>query len=259
MLTRVGFILNIKGIYSTLCTIFLVYNTCGVFEVWLLWDIMHVYNLYCIILTNRQLHQCDTLHKILARGLGVSCNPKTGHIDLLEDMQYVMTLDYAVKMLTIHERRLCGIPVVIKGETGVGKTFLLETLSALWNHALLTMLEHERDGLKDNLKRDLNDYLLHSTAVPDKEQSKDVMEALESISGEKEISMSTITFIFEKKAFCRNDKFLYQKYLRMLLLHKTDPIFSILKLPDCVRQCYGTFSILFSIAERPRKDTKEVN
>ena len=218
-----------------------------------------VYNLSRIILTYRQLHQCDTLHKILARGLGVPCNPQTGHIDLLDDMQYVMTLDFAVKMLTIHERRLCGIPVVIKGETGVGKTFLLETLSALWNHALLTMLEHERDGLKDNLKRDLNDYLLHSTAVPDEEQSKEVMEALESISGEKKLSMPTITFILERKVSCKNDKFLYQKYLRMLLLRKTDPIFSILKLPDCVKQCYGAFSFLFSTAEKPRKDSKEVN
>ena len=174
-------------------------------------------------------------------------------------MQYVMTLDFAVKMLTIHERRLCGIPVVIKGETGVGKTFLLETLSALWNHALLTMLEHEREALKEDLKRDLNEYFLQSTAIPDKEQSKDVIEALESISEENKISMSTITFILKKKAFCEDDKFLCQKYLRKLLSHKTDPIFSILKLPACVKQCYRTFSSLFSTAEKPRKDIDEVN
>ena len=219
---------------------------------------MLVYNLLRIIFTYRQLHQCDTLHKILARGLGVPCNPETGHIDLLDDMQYVMTLDFAVKMLTIHERRLCGIPVVIKGETGVGKTFLLETLSALWNHALLTMLEHEREALKDNLRRDLNDYLLHSTAMLDEKQSKDVTEAFESISGDKKITLGTISFILGKKAATKGGKLLFQKYLEKLLSLKKNPIFSILQLPDCVRQCYGTFSFLFSIAEKPRKDIKEV-
>ena len=37
------------------------------------------------------------------------------------------------KMVNIHERRKCGIPVIIEGETGVGKTALLQMLSILWN------------------------------------------------------------------------------------------------------------------------------
>ena len=41
-------------------------------------------------------------------------------------------------MLEIHERFQCGIPVVIEGETGVGKTALLEMLSVLWNQSLLS-------------------------------------------------------------------------------------------------------------------------
>ena len=40
-------------------------------------------------------------------------------------------------MLNIHERRQCGIPVIIEGETGVGKTALINMLSKLWNHALI--------------------------------------------------------------------------------------------------------------------------
>ena len=39
-------------------------------------------------------------------------------------------------MLVIHERRECGIPVIIEGETGVGKTALINMLSKLWNHVL---------------------------------------------------------------------------------------------------------------------------
>jgi len=40
-------------------------------------------------------------------------------------------------MLNIHERHECGIPVIIEGETGVGKTALINMLSKLWNHALI--------------------------------------------------------------------------------------------------------------------------
>ena len=208
------------------------------------------------MLTYRQLHQCDTLHKILARGIGVPYNPKTGHIDLLDDMQYVMTLDFAVKMLAIHERRLCGIPVIIKGETGVGKTFLLETLSALWNHALLALLEREREALKDSLKRDLNDYLLHSTAMLDEKQSEDVTKALDSISGDKKITLSTINFILGKKTDTKRGR-LFEKYLEKLLSLKNKTIFSILQLPAQLLQKYSTFSLLFSIA-LSRKGDKEV-
>ena len=184
---------------------------------------------------------------MLARGLGVPCNPETGHIDLLDDMQYVMTLDFAVKMLTIHERRLCGIPVIIKGETGVGKTFLLETLSALWNHALLTMLGDEREGLKDNLRRDLNDYLLRKT---DEKLGEDLTEALESFSGDNKTELATIRYVLGMKVANRNGKFLFDKYLKKLLSLKTDPIFSILELPARI-QGYKTFSQLFSTVQEP--------
>ena len=45
--------------------------------------------------------------------------------------------DIILQMLSIHERRECGVPVIIKGETGVGKTALINMLSKLWNHALI--------------------------------------------------------------------------------------------------------------------------
>ena len=56
-------------------------------------------------------------------------------LSLIDESNYVLTLDYTLKMLNINERYECGIPVIIEGETGVGKTALLEMLSKLWNHA----------------------------------------------------------------------------------------------------------------------------
>ena len=74
---------------------------------------------------------------------------------LIDEHKYVMTLDYAVKMLSVHERLMCGVPVIIKGETGVGKTFLLEMLSHLWNESILTAISLERSLFQERLEQSL--------------------------------------------------------------------------------------------------------
>ena len=55
-------------------------------------------------------------------------------LNIIDENNYVLTLDYALKMINIHERRECGMPIIIEGETGVGKTALLRMLSKLWNY-----------------------------------------------------------------------------------------------------------------------------
>ena len=54
-------------------------------------------------------------------------------------------------MLNIHERRECGVPVIIEGETGVGKTALINMLSKLWNHALISEWRIARRKIIDML------------------------------------------------------------------------------------------------------------
>ena len=66
---------------------------------------------------------------------------------IIDDSGYVLTLDYTLKMLNIHERHECGMPVIIEGETGVGKTALVEVLSKLWNSAHLNTWRKTRDNV----------------------------------------------------------------------------------------------------------------
>ena len=54
-------------------------------------------------------------------------------------------------------RYKCGVPVIIEGETGVGKTALLEMLSKLWNHALLLGWKRQRGRLLDLMMKNLGD------------------------------------------------------------------------------------------------------
>ena len=82
------------------------------------------------------LYSRDWLDLYLSRALGVPLDPEKKRLALIDDSNYILTLDFALKMLNIHERAECGVPVIIEGETGVGKTFLIEMLSKLWNYSL---------------------------------------------------------------------------------------------------------------------------
>ena len=51
----------------------------------------------------------------------------------------------------------CGVPVIIEGETGVGKTALVEMLSKLWNYALVVQWKRRCGQLLDTMKSKLKD------------------------------------------------------------------------------------------------------
>ena len=61
---------------------------------------------------------------------------------------------YTLKMLNIHERHECGMPVI--RETGVGKTALVEILSKLWNYSHLWQWNQVRDTLLDTMSRKMD-------------------------------------------------------------------------------------------------------
>ena len=77
---------------------------------------------------------------------------ENGRLAPIDEYNYVLTLDFAIKMLNIHERAQCGIPVIIEGETGVGKTALIEMLSRLWNYSLIKNCSLYKDRLLIKIK-----------------------------------------------------------------------------------------------------------
>ena len=58
---------------------------------------------------------------------------------------------------TLSPRYECGVPVIIEGETGVGKTALVEMLSKLWNQSLLCQWKRQKDRILDFMRRKLGD------------------------------------------------------------------------------------------------------
>ena len=82
--------------------------------------------------------------------------PKSDCTKLLAEERYVLTLDYTIKMLNINERRHCGVPVIIEGETGVGKTALIEMLSKLWNISQRNQILSQKKKMLDYVEEKLN-------------------------------------------------------------------------------------------------------
>ena len=92
---------------------------------------------------------------LLSRALNIKLDD--GRLTAIDDSAYVLTLDYTIKMLNIHERYKCGVPVIIEGETGVGKTSLIEMLSKLWNQSLLLEWKKQKNRIIDLFRQTLGD------------------------------------------------------------------------------------------------------
>lgn len=111
-----------------------------------------------------ELYSRDCLDSLLSRALDVPLNDK-GRLAIVDDCRYVLTLDFALKMLNIHERAEGGVPVIIQGETGVGKTALIEMLSRLWNYSLFSIWNVYKERIIDFLKKKLEGGFLFNVLL----------------------------------------------------------------------------------------------
>ena len=132
-----------------------------------------------------------------------------------------MTLDYAVKMLSIHERRNCGIPVIINGETGVGKTFLLEMLSFLWNQSILTAICQQKSTFQEIVEQILKDH--------DNEEAKEVLDLLQN---QKPVSLQLLQTILNLRCQQEPSKTIHEIILSELLSQQYNPILSLIDFSD---------------------------
>ena len=106
------------------------------------------------------------MDKYLSRALNVELDELENgkkRLNVIDESEYVLTLDYTIKMLNIHERYKCGVPVIIEGETGVGKTALIEMLSKLWNQSMMSKWKKERKDLIELCQKFMSDKSCDTT------------------------------------------------------------------------------------------------
>jgi hypothetical protein len=82
------------------------------------------------------LRRRETLDRYLSQALSIPLTQgENGNevLQCIEDQKFVLTLDFTLKLLNIHEHVSCGTPCVMEGETGVSKTALTKMYSILVN------------------------------------------------------------------------------------------------------------------------------
>ena len=110
--------------------------------------------------TSEQLKSRERLDSYLSQALNVplmSCEGGSLRLSCIDQNRFVLTLDFTMKILNMHERIACNIPCIIEGETGVSKTALTLMYSMLRNSSLMEQtnrntqeaLKSIRDVLKE--------------------------------------------------------------------------------------------------------------
>ncbi len=115
---------------------------------------MFFFGISLILYHCRRQYSRDILDGHLSRALNVQLT--NNRIVAIDDSKYVLTLDYTYKMLNINERRECGFPVIIEGETGVGKTALIQMLSKLWKQYYEFECKRLKERIFEHLKHICN-------------------------------------------------------------------------------------------------------
>ncbi|CAM4768543.1 unnamed protein product [Rotaria magnacalcarata] len=82
---------------------------------------------------------------------------------IMNDTKFILTESFAYKLFHIHERKLTKLPLIIEGETGVGKTFLLLFYSSLLNANIINgSLE---DNISPRIRERTSIWLLHNVII----------------------------------------------------------------------------------------------
>ena len=79
---------------------------------------------------------------------------------IMEEKKFILTENFAYKLFHIHERKLTKLPLIIEGETGVGKTFLLKFYSSLLNASYIK--DPSRNSINPHIVQNANQWLLET-------------------------------------------------------------------------------------------------
>jgi hypothetical protein len=154
--------------------------------------------------TTQELSERSTLHKFLSQALGVPLETSQGDEMLLkcvEENGFVLTLDFAMKLLNIHERAQCCVPCLIEGETGVSKTALTKMYAILRNSSL--KLKAEASAFQDiqDIEQDMDTKGLRGLGDTALNRLLDLLEsaAAKSIGDETEVAGAVFELLRDKQ------------------------------------------------------------
>ena len=161
----------------------------------------------------------------MARALSLPLDES--QLSVIDDAKYVLTLENVLKMLIIHEHYECGIPLIIKGDIGVGKAAIVEMLSQLQNYALLHLWNKELSSILETISDLLKNKNEDSSIV-----YQQCLQTLEGITKGHEVSIDNLVALCQlsNEAIPSGH---FHILLRNLLFETADnPIIALLEVPS---------------------------
>ena len=153
--------------------------------------------------TEAHLRKRETLDCYLSQALGVKLHEKSNgerHLRCIDEEGFVLTLDFTIKLLSIHERVACRVPCIIEGETGVSKTALTKMYGILQNSAsreqACSITATSLSSIESSLQEE--GYTLESGSCPRERLLRSLERAAEStIGGETQLSLRLNSLLIE--------------------------------------------------------------
>ena len=130
--------------------------------------------------TLQQLQNRKLLDLFLSQALSVPLTTDStgnGYLQCIDENGFVLTLDFVMKLLNMHERVACHIPCIIEGETGVSKTALTLMYSILMNSSLVEQSRKETLNVLTSVEKTLADEGFLSISIDDERKSVERLHA----------------------------------------------------------------------------------
>lgn len=131
--------------------------------------------------TKSELETRSSLDRFLSQALEipmVSNGDGSQSLRCIDEHGFILTIDFTMKLLSIHERVACRVPCLIEGETGVSKTALTKMYSILRNSA---MIHKARVSTIDDLEHIENQFNIDGFGSDKNEISGTVLERFSQI------------------------------------------------------------------------------
>lgn len=110
--------------------------------------------------TKADLVERVALDRFLSQALDLPLHVRDDGTEVLQcvdENNFILTLDFTMKLLNMHERVACRVPCLLEGETGVSKTALTKMYSILRNSAMSHKAKRAASDDLDLLGQQLQD------------------------------------------------------------------------------------------------------
>ena len=112
------------------------------------------------VLTDDELTDIQSLFRYLSQAMTIPLSEHGNREKYLDESGFVLTLDYTMKLLRVHERVVCRTPCIVEGETGVSKTALTKMYSMLRNE---TVQKCALESDLEDMEKQLGSYFVEYT------------------------------------------------------------------------------------------------